>query len=117
MTAALNGLALCSAAWALRAMGSAEHMAPDNLQAVLKQPLSANESLASLAADMCSLALLLKNLPSNHIPLASTKQRSCTLSPETADKGARGFAEQHRQRQVCLATLQRCMCFFNTASA
>lgn len=105
MTAGLIDLPLCPADWELHAMGPVEHMAPETLRAVLKQPLSADESPFSSAADMFSLGVLLKGLVLGYLPFAHSKQRSCTLSPETAVKRAKGIAKQHRQWQVCLATL------------
>ena len=69
MTAGLIGLPSCSADWA-HAMGPVEHMAPETLRAVLKQPLSARESLVSPAGDMFSLGVLLKGLALGYLPFA-----------------------------------------------
>lgn len=116
MSVGLIGLLSCSVDWA-HAMGPVEHMAPETLRAVLQQPLSANESPISPAADMFSLGVLLKGLALGFLPFAYSKKRSCTLSPDTAVKRAKGIVKQHKQWRVCLAVPQSFLYFLNSVFA
>ena len=86
-------------------MRPVERTVPQALRADLQLPLSANESPISPAAAMFRLGLLLKGLASGCLPLASSRERNCSLSPGIAVNRARSIAKKHRQLQVCLATL------------
>ena len=70
-------------------MGSVEHMAPETLKALLKQPQIAEQSVVSAAADIFSLGVLLKGLVLGRLPFAFTPKDA--VAPSTLVQPSSGL--------------------------